>query len=96
MTTWGLQEPFDIDNGELDGLRPQDCFVLGAEWQLVSQQLDSGEAFSRPLHLANSERIKRMCIRRGRKFRTKPNGLEWLWLEVAGEGGEFLKQEDER
>lgn len=94
MTDWGLQEPFDIDNDELSGLRPQDCFALGVEWQMVADEMETGEPFGWPIHAANSERIKRMCIRRGRKFRTKPNGEGWIWLEVAGKDGAFLKEED--
>ena len=27
-----LIEGFDIDNGELEGLTPQECFIIGVEW----------------------------------------------------------------
>lgn len=78
-------EPFDIDRGELDGIPPHQCFTLGVEWQMVSQLLDSGKPISRPIHDKNASRLKRMCIRRNRKFTITPNGPEWKWLEVEGE-----------
>lgn len=87
--TYGLKEPFDIDAGELDGVSPVQAFTLGVEWQMVSEGLGSGESIERPIHDENVSRIKRMCIRRGRKFRVKDNGPEWKWLSVANEGGHF-------
>lgn len=63
-----LMEPFGIDNGELDGLRPKDIFTLGVEWEMCRHELDTGRAISRPIHVENLERFSAMCVRRGREF----------------------------
>jgi hypothetical protein len=78
---YGLKEPFDIDNGELDGIAAKDAFALGVEWQMVSQQLDGAEPFARPIHDENVSRIKRMCIRRGWQFKVADNGADWKSME---------------
>jgi hypothetical protein len=91
---YGLVEPFDIDNGELDGVRPQQAFVLGYEICQLHNLLDGGPSpISRPVHAENESRIKRLCIRRRRKCRLAPNGPEWLWLEIAGADGAFRETE---
>jgi hypothetical protein len=79
---YSIVEPFFIDNGELDGISPQEVFCLGVEWQMVAAQEESDEAFERLLHEANATRIKRLLIRRGRKFKVTPNGPEWCMLSV--------------
>jgi hypothetical protein len=84
-----LVEPFDIDNGELDGLTPPNVFCLGVEWAMVSDQLKLADSFTRPIHVANASRIKRMCIRRGRRCRIDPADAEWMMLVVADAGGVF-------
>lgn len=63
-----LVESFDVDNGELDGLTQQLCFVLGIEWEMVRQEIKSGQSFERPIHSENLERIKSMCKRYGVSF----------------------------
>lgn len=60
-----MMEPFDIDDGELDGLRPQECFVLGVEWQMCATLADTGRGFSKMIHLLNLPRIEAMMKRRG-------------------------------
>lgn len=84
MAEYKLCEPFDIDDGQLAGMDPVKAFVLGVEWQMVSSLLELDCKISRPVHVENSERIKRMCIRRNRRFDIQPNGEGWLWLEVKG------------
>ena len=84
-----LMEPFDIDGGELDGISPQMCFVLGAEWWQMNVLLESGDPIGKPIHNENAERVRRMCIRRGRRFRVRDNGPEWKWLDVADASGAF-------
>lgn len=82
-----LSEPFDIDNGELDGLSPQVCFVLGVEWHMVRQQADGPAPFSRPIHARNRDRIAAMMERRGRQFKITymhdDVSEQWMWLDVA-------------
>jgi hypothetical protein len=88
---YGLKEPFDIDNDELAGISPQNVFCMGYECCLIAHSLDdeTGGAFSRPIHADNASRVKRMCIRRGRKFKIEPCAEGWCSLVVADSGGEF-------
>jgi len=74
------QEPFDIDNGELDSFSRQECFTFGVEWGMLREELDTGRAVQRTIHAANSERFQKMCERRGREFRLeKIEGYdEWI------------------
>lgn len=81
--SYNLIEPFDIDEGELEGVRPVEAFTLGVEWQMVRDQLEAGENFNRPIHTANASRIKRMCIRRGVLFTVAPSVEGWSDLTVT-------------
>ena len=60
MADFELQKSFNIDNGELDGLSPQECFVLGYELAQIDG-LVSGLSgpFEKPIHAANKERIEK-------------------------------------
>ena len=77
-------EPFDIDHGELDGIRPQLVFTMGVEWEMLRQELDAGREVSRMIHVENAKRIEQMCRRRGREWIM---GIctdgEWMSLHVA-------------
>ena len=60
MSNYGIIEPFDIDAGELDGLSPQQCFVLGVEWSTVRDALDARrELGPMMVHAANVPRLMR-------------------------------------
>ena len=94
---FSLMEPFDIDGVELDGIDAKNAFVLGVEWQMVSDSLKNGEAFSRPIHAHNAERIKRQCIRQKRLFRVAETAVPgWMTLDVAGDDGKFSGDDDGR
>lgn len=62
-----LIEPFDIDDGELDGLSQQECFALGFEFSyirdLIIKYEETGESFRTPIHSKNQNRVKAMCVR---------------------------------
>jgi hypothetical protein len=82
-------DSFGIDNGELDGLSPQECFVLGCEWQSVISTADQNP--DRPLsftvHASNKDRLEKAITRRSRAVRwTWPpddQSEEWVFLDVA-------------
>jgi len=86
MATYGLVKSFNIDNGELDGLRLKDCFVLGYELALIDNLVKLSDGFSRPVHVENRERVERSCHDASREFRLKwmegDSSESWLWLEV--------------
>lgn len=79
-------EPFGIDGGELDGLTPQQCFTLGVEWQMVADAAERPEAFARPVHAANRDRLAKVLDRRGRvnrmTFMRDDVSESWMWLAV--------------
>lgn len=87
MATYGLKKSFHVDHGELDGLRSNECFVLGYELALVDEGLKRPAAISRPIHVENRERVEEACRDSGRAFRLTwmPGDVSetWLQLEVA-------------
>ena len=84
---YGLVKSFDIDNGELDGLRPVDCFVLGYELAQIDALVKVDVQFERPVHAANRERIEKSCKDAGRAFTLRwmegDSSETWMWLRVA-------------
>jgi hypothetical protein len=82
MPEYDLMEPFDIDHGELAGLRPQDVFVLGYELCQFHALADKGNAFTKPAHAANANRIRAALLRRGLSFGEKSENDEWVTFEV--------------
>lgn len=76
-----LIESFDIDDNQLDGIRPQVVFSLGVEWEMVRQELDTGREVNRTIHVENTERFRAMCFRRGREaIIAAYEGLEGQWV----------------
>jgi hypothetical protein len=88
MADFKMCEPFGIDDGELDGLSPQQCFVLGVEWQKfydIALRWKAGTltSFKDMCHSSeNLERIKALLERHGVPYRVR-----WLnddWNEIEG------------
>lgn len=84
---FGLIRSFGIDNGELDGLTPQEVFVLGYELAQVDYRIDQEpKAFSMLIHAENINRIFSKLKDAGRisKIRWQPNDISesWAMLEV--------------
>lgn len=88
MSDFGLIKSFDIDDGQLDGMSPQQCFVLGYELAAVDCFLKLAPRISQTVHAANKERIEKACRDAGREFRlTWMEGdvsEEWMVLTVEG------------
>lgn len=87
MADFGLVKSFDIDHGELDGLSPQECFVLGYELGEIDRLLQLRAPISRPVHSANRERILKSCAEAERlhtlSWMVGDSSESWLLLEVA-------------
>lgn len=83
---FGLVKSFDIDHGELDGLSPQDCFVLGYELASIDETVKRPEGFEKPVHSANGARIEKSLKDADRKFSLTYSADDvsesWLWLRV--------------
>lgn len=84
--SWGLVKSFDIDNGELDGMTPQECFVLGYELAEVDYMLQDGGPVLKIVHAENRDRLIKSCQDLGREcFLTWMEGdssESWMMLEV--------------
>lgn len=77
-----LVDSFGIDNGELKDLSNTDAFVLGVEWAMFREQLntDSNE-FSTVIHPDNVSRIRGLASKRGRKI-----DISWEFNGVVHDG----------
>lgn len=85
MADFRMQKSFGIDDGELDGLSPQQCFVLGYELAQLDTLLRRPAGFNKPVHAANRARIEASCQAENREFR-----LDWMaddpsesWLSLT-------------
>jgi len=87
MSEFGLIKSFSIDNGELDGLSAQECFVLGYELAQVDQLLSSGQPIRQPVHADNQCRIESSCRDAGREYKLTwmlgDESESWMLLDVA-------------
>lgn len=78
MANFGLIKSFAIDDGQLDGLSAQECFVLGYELAQVDHLLSSGHAIRQPVHVENRERLEASCRDAERTFT-----ISWLEGDVS-------------
>ena len=79
MSDWGLAADFDIDDGSLDDLTDHQIFVLGVEWGMLYQQLESDvQLVLARVHTENAERLMRMCRRLGREPLATSIGDGWV------------------
>lgn len=69
---------FSIDDGELDGLSAQQCFVLGYELAQIDALLKLPEELDRPVHAANRERIEESC-----RLAERPCKIVWLHEDTS-------------
>jgi len=83
MAEYTLVEPFDIDDGSLNSLSKQECFVLGVEWASIRARLLAGERFVDLCHESNAQRIEKMAERHGRYVEHHPCGDGWSRIFVG-------------
>ena len=86
MAEFGLKKSFGIDDGELDGLSSQQCFVLGYELAQIDHLLEGKSEIRKPVHADNRLRIEAACQDSGRAHRLTwlpgDKSETWLLLEV--------------
>ena len=87
MTDFGLGKSFDIDDGELEGLSPQECFVLGYELAQIDHLVGEPGAASKPVHARNRERIEKSCRDAEREhtltWMPEDTSESWMQLEIV-------------
>lgn len=90
MADFGLVKTFDIDDGQLDGLSPQECFVLGYELAAIDHMLTRPHRISLPVHAANKDRIAKSCEASHRVWRLfwPPDDVSETWLQLDVEPGD--------
>lgn len=81
---YSFVEPFDIDHGELDGLAPEQCFVLGVEREMCLSFIEHPDHESMQIHSANLRRILRMARRRGVELAWEDHGDGWATIKKEG------------
>jgi hypothetical protein len=90
--SWGGFEPFGIDDDELDGLSPQQCFVLGYELAQIATELESGAYINKPIHPENRDRLERFAAKRNRSVKITAFDDNWFNLKTTDtpprDGGE--------
>jgi hypothetical protein len=96
MDTYHLVEPFDIDDGSLDGLSLQEAFTLGVEWALFWDRLKSGQPFQDLCLANNAQRLEKLAERMGRFSecrQTSVHGWTEVWVGTLISGCEPPEQE---
>jgi hypothetical protein len=81
---FGLVRRFLIDDGQLDGFAPHECFVLGYELAIIDKAVSRGESFSQPVHSANRERIEVMLkeCRADYRFTWMQDDRSEMWVQL--------------
>lgn len=82
---FGLEESFNIDDGQLEGMTPQEIFVLGYELGSISIEAEhNAENFHRLAHIDNQSRIEAALAKRERQFEVKfaHDDQSERWFEV--------------
>lgn len=71
-------ESFEIDDGELEGISQEECFVLGAEFMQRLQEIKEGKQELRfPIHNNNTNRIGNTAKRFGYEIQTTKVDEDW-------------------
>jgi signal-transduction protein with cAMP-binding, CBS, and nucleotidyltransferase domain len=83
-TSFGLIEPFDIDDGSLNAISRQECFCLGAEFMAFRQRLEKGSAFTDYFLADNAARLTKMAERAQRFVESRPAEKGWTLITVGG------------
>ncbi len=83
---YGNCEPFLIDDGQLDGMTPQQCFVLGYELHKIAKCAEHNpDEMDFTVHADNIERIEAFLKARDREF-------SWMWpSDDVSESWVYLK-----
>ena len=84
MSDFGLLKSFDIDNGELEDLSRQQCFVLGYELAQIDFLLTGDDEINKPFNADNRIRIEAACRDSKRQFRIQwlPGDVSESWMQL--------------
>lgn len=85
---FNLTEPFEIEEGSLEGLSPKYVFALGVEWEMFRRKLNTRKPFTTLCLKDNCERFVRMAEKQGRFVEDRPTGYA-AWAEIWV--GDFMR-----
>ena len=80
-TDYDLIEPFDTDDGSLNGITPKEAFALGVEWLMFRRWLASGQPFKTLCLSNNAARLVRLAERHNRFVEDRQTGCDG-WTEI--------------
>ena len=78
---FNLVEPFDTNDGSLDGISAKLAFAMGVEWQLFRQRLKSEKPFKTYCLPQNAARLVKMAERHNRFVEDRPHVCAG-WTEI--------------
>jgi hypothetical protein len=77
-----LVDKFWIDNGELEGLSPQEIFVLGFEFYNILNRILWGLPFKIQFHNENVERVKKALLKYSVPYELFDANSSWPMLDA--------------
>lgn len=78
-----LDFDFGIDDGQLDGLTPQQQFVLGVEFGRIYQDVTEwGEDIETSMHVENLDRVQRLCDQEGWVLHVRARDDHWVTVKL--------------
>lgn len=84
MTTYTLEDPFEIDDGSLDTVDVKLAFVLGVEWSMIREALKARKPLNMlPVHEENVSRVSRLLKKYGYSYTLRPVAVDPGWYELA-------------
>ena len=82
-----VTEPFEVDDGSLDGLSPEYIFSLGVEWEMFRARLSTGQPFITLCLPENRTRFIKLAERHRRFVEDRQiPGEDWIQIWV----GDFI------
>lgn len=90
-TDFGLQESFQIDDGQLDPFEKHECYVFGWETGTLAAHAENEmQEWSSLVHVANWSRVEDALLKRGRTFTTEVHCDTWMTVYVeAYDAGQY-------
>ncbi len=77
----------DIDDGQLDGRTPQECFLLGYEYATITTRIRIGEPFETLVNADNADRIEAFCRSVGARY-----WMAWNRADITEQWKQFTFQ----
>jgi len=81
VSTQKLIASFEVDDGSLDGLSLQKCFVLGTEWERFHRKLQLQTPFVELVHKENIKRLVRIAEKHHRFV--EHSVIEFGWAKIV-------------